>query len=133
MFLKSANNFWYFKSFLGDFGGLFSSKPKTRFKTIHFAIHAIYDVRFSKQEIQLLFALRSKMIKVKRNFRNLLNNNLKWQTCDDKTAIEDENHVLNCLDLKTNESLVINFDDDYGSVDDQLKAVKIFKPVLQRR
>ena len=93
----------------------------------------LYDVRFSKQEIQLLFALRSKMINVKRNFRNLFNNNLECQTCDDKTAIEDETHLLNCKNLKTDESVLINFDDVYGSVDDQLKAVRIFKTVLRRR
>ena len=93
----------------------------------------LYDVRFSKQEIQLIFALRSKMINVKRNFRNLFNNNLECQTCDDKTAIEDKTHLLNCENLKTDESVLINFDDVYGSVDDQLKAVRIFKTILRRR
>ena len=93
----------------------------------------LYDVRFSKQEIQLLFSLRSKMINVKRNFRNLFKNNLECQTCDDETAIEDENHLLNCKNLKSDESVLINFDDVYGSVDDQLKAVRVFKTVLRRR
>ena len=69
----------------------------------------------------------------KKNFRNLYNDNLECQTCDDKTAIEDENHLLNCENLKTDESVLINFNDVYGSVDDQLKAVKIFKVVLRRR
>ena len=54
----------------------------------------------SDSQKKLLFALRSKMV----NFRNLLNNDLKCQTFDDKTSIEDENHVINCENLKTEES-----------------------------
>ena len=87
------------------------------------------DMRFSKQEIQMLFALRTRMIYVKTNFRNLYENNLGCQTCD-KDDIEDENHLLNCETLKDDESVKSNFEMVYGNVEDQLKIVKIFKKIL---
>ena len=65
------------------------------------------DKRFSRQDIQLLFALKSRMISVKTNFRNLHNNNMECQTCDEKSI--------------------------YGCLEEQLKAVKIFKKVIRKR
>ena len=91
------------------------------------------DIRFSKQDIQLLFALKSRMVNVKTNFRNLYNNNLECQTCNNNSCIEDENHILNCENLKTEESVKINFNQVYGYVEEQLRAVKIFKTVLRKR
>ena len=91
------------------------------------------DERFSRQDIQLLFALKSRMISVKTNFRNLHNNNMECQTCDEESIVEDENHILNCKNLKTEESVQINFKLVYGCLEEQLKAVKIFKTVLRKR
>ena len=91
------------------------------------------DKRFSRQDIQLLFALKSRMISVKTNFRNLHNNNMECQTCDEESIVEDENHILNCKNLKTEESVQINYKLVYGCLEEQLKAVKIFKTVLRKR
>ena len=91
------------------------------------------DVRFSKIDIQILFALRTRMVDVKCKYRNLYNNNLECQTCDDKSVIEDENHILNCEQLKTVESVQIKFKDVFGCVEKQLKAVRIFKNILRKR
>jgi hypothetical protein len=90
------------------------------------------DARFSKQDIQLLFALRTRMIDVKTNFRNLYDNNLDCQTCSEK-CIEDENHLLVCENLKNEESVQANFSQVYGSVEDQLNVIKIFKKILRKR
>ena len=73
------------------------------------------DERFSRQEIQLLFALRTRMVNVKTNFRNLYENELECHTCEDDESIEDENHLLVCESL---------------SNEDQLHIVKIFKTIL---
>ena len=91
------------------------------------------DKRFSRQDIQLLFALKSRMISVKTNFRNLHNNNMECQTCDEKSIIEDENHILNCENLKTEESVQIDFKLVYGCLEEQLKAVKIFKKSAKKK
>ena len=90
------------------------------------------DPRFSKQDVQLLFALRTRMIDVRSNFRNLHSNNLDCQTCN-QTCIEDENHLLNCESLKNEESVENNFSQVYGSVDEQLNVVKNFKQILRKR
>ena len=73
------------------------------------------------------------MVNVKTNFRNLYNNNLECQTCNNNSCIEDENHILNCENLKTEESVKLNFNQVYGCVEEQLRAVKIFKTVLRKR
>ena len=93
------------------------------------------DVRFTRNDIQiqLLFALKSRMVDVKSNFGNLHNNNHECQTCDDKSVAENENHLLHCENLKTEESGLIDFEDVYGTVEEQLKAVKIFKTILRKR
>ena len=66
------------------------------------------------------------MVNFKTNFRNLYNNNLDCQTCDNKTCIEDENHLLNFENLKTEESVKLDFYQLYGCVEEQLRAVKVF-------
>ena len=90
------------------------------------------DARFSKQEIQLLFRLRTRMTDVKSNFRNQYQNNMDCQTCKE-TCIEDENHLLVCENLKDEESVKTNFSKVYGSIEDQLQIVKVFKKILRKR
>ena len=65
------------------------------------------DKRFSRKDIQVLFALKTRMLNLKNNFKNLYNNNLQCQTCDVEEFIEDENHILNCENLRTKESSTI--------------------------
>jgi hypothetical protein len=57
------------------------------------------DVRFSKQDRQLRFRLRTWMTDDKSNFRNLYYINLDFQTCNE-TCLEDENHLLVRENLK---------------------------------
>ena len=65
------------------------------------------DGRFSKSESQLLFSIRSRMLPLKNNFKNLHNNNMKCLTCEDELSLEDENHILKCETLKTEDSVKI--------------------------
>ena len=77
------------------------------------------DRRFSKEDIQLLFSLRTKMLDVKSNFQNQFENE----------NFEDENHLLNCsvLDGEIGDE---QFSDVYDDIDKQLSAVRIFKKIL---
>ena len=72
------------------------------------------------------------MIPVKANFKTLHYNNLECQTCDDQT-VEDENHILRCENIKTEESVKIEFEDVFGPIEKQLHAVKVFRNVIRRR
>ena len=72
------------------------------------------------------------MIPLKSNFKNL-HDNMKCLTCDDDSSFEDENHILNCENLKTEESETIKFEDVFGTIDVQLNAVKIFIDIIRRR
>ena len=74
----------------------------------------------------------TRMTDVKSNFRNLYQNNLDCQTCNE-ICIEDENHLLICENLKNEESVKTNFSKVYGSIEDQLQIVKVFKNILRKR
>ena len=91
------------------------------------------DRRFAKEDIQILFALRTKMIDVKTNFAHLYENeNMNCRICKDSASVEDENHLLICEKL-TEEPSDTQFSDVYDNTDKQLAAAKVFKRLLCRR
>ena len=91
------------------------------------------DIRFSKEDIQLLFSLRTKMVDVKSNFGHLYeDDNFNCRICMDVDSFEDENHLLLCEKLN-DEKYDIRYSDVYSTVDKQLVAVRIFKKILRRR
>ena len=90
------------------------------------------DHRFSKEESQLLFALRTKMIDCKSNFRNQFDNVLTCRTCQEVNSVEDEDHLLSCKTLNT-EEYDVQFSDVYCNLDKQYKVTKVFKRILRRR
>ena len=91
------------------------------------------DRRFSKEDIQLLFSLRTKMVDVKSNFGHLYeDDNFNCRICMDVDSFEDENHLLLCEKLN-DEKYDIRYSDVYSTVDKQLVAVRIFKKILRRR
>ena len=51
------------------------------------------DRRFSKEDVQLLFALKTKMIDCKSNFSNQYDNNLVCRVCKDINTVENEEHL----------------------------------------
>ena len=89
------------------------------------------DVRFTKSST--LLCIKNKNGWCKLNFGNLYNNNQECQTCDDKSVAENENHILNCENLKAEESVKIDFEDVYGTVEERLKTVKIFRTIWRKR
>ena len=48
---------------------------------------------FSKEELFLLFQLRSRMLDVKSNFSTLYERNLVCRTCKEEDSVEDEDHL----------------------------------------
>ena len=90
------------------------------------------DRRFSKEDVQLLFTLRTRMLECKSNFEHQYQHNMCCRLCNDTDTIEDEDHILACNVINT-EQHEVEFSDVYGTVDEQYKVVQVFKKVLRRR
>ena len=90
------------------------------------------DRRFTKEDVQLLFSLRTRMLNCKSNFRNQFNNDLTCRICKVTGSIEDEDHILTCSEIN-DEVYDAKFEDVYGNVDNQQKVVQVFKKVLRKR
>ena len=89
---------------------------------------------FHKNDCQLLFKLRSRMLDVKTNFENLYEQDLLCRTCRKPDAIEKENHLLECDMLKSEaETESVVFDDVFGNIEKQTIAIKAFNAVLRKR
>ena len=90
------------------------------------------DRHFSKEDVQILFALRTKTINCKSNFKRQYGNDLTCRICTEEDSYEDEDHLLICSAL-TDGTSTVQFSDVYGDVDSQYEAVKIFKKALRKR
>ena len=87
----------------------------------------------SLRDKKLLFKLRSKMLNVKSNFKNL-HTNLHCSLCLDKESEENEVHLLSCPFIKNkigNELEDVNFGDIFLGINKQVKAVKAFRKVME--
>ena len=91
------------------------------------------DRRFSKEDVQLLFALRTRMIDCKTNFRMQFNNDLSCRICKIDDSEENEEHILVCPILNDTQTADVQFTDVFGEVDAQFNVVQIYKKVLRRR
>ena len=90
------------------------------------------DRRFSREDVQLLFKLRTKMINCKSNFSNAYDNQLQCRMCEEPDSVENEDHLLTCSVLNT-ENYDVQYSDVFESIDKQYSAVKVFKNVLRKR
>ena len=90
------------------------------------------DRRFSKEDIQLLFALRTKMTDCKSNFSNQYGENMICRLCKDLTSFEDEDHLLLCKAVNS-EQYEVSFSDVYGDIDKQYRVTQVYKKVLRKR
>ena len=90
------------------------------------------DRRFSREDVQLLFALRTRMINCKSNFKMQFANNLTCRTSKLDGSVEDEDHILICPEL-TDGRTDIQFTDVFGDVNAQYSAVQVFKKVTRKR
>ena len=86
------------------------------------------DRRFSKEDIHILFALRTNMLDCKSNFQNQHEYDLSFRICKDSNVLEDEDHLLACTVLN-DQKYSVQFDD----VDKQYEVVQVFKKVMRKR
>ena len=93
------------------------------------------DQRFSRSEVELLFALRTKTVRgIKANFTSQYgNNNIACDLCD--VAVCCQEHLLSCVKLKTHVDIPGDacYSDLYRNTDRQLEIVRIFKKLLRTR
>ena len=90
--------------------------------------------RLTKDDCQLLFKLRTKMLDVKSNFSNLYENDVVCRTCNKLDSIEDEDHLLTCESLKSeNHNPDVKFNFVYLDLNKQVQAVKTYKAILRKR
>ena len=74
------------------------------------------------------------MLDVKTNFSNLYDNDTTCRTCTQVGAVEDEDHLLRCDALRSeNRDQEVNFDFVYEDEEKQMRALKVFKDVLRKR
>ena len=95
----------------------------------------INDKRFTQEEVRLLFKLRTRMYPVKANFKKKHMGNLTCEFCVIHNS--DQQHLLKCSVLakfvpELNNSEV-EYDDIFGSVDKQLRAIKLFSKLTKQR
>ena len=90
--------------------------------------------RLTKDDCQLLFKLRTKMLDVKSNFSNLYENDLVCRTCNKLDSVEDEDHLLKCESLKSeNLNPDVKFNFVYLDLTKQVQAAKTYKAILRKR
>ena len=90
------------------------------------------DRRMSKEDIQLLFKLRTRMLDCKTNFEGQFREDMSCRACKVVSSVEDEDHILSCVVLKL-DSNEVKFSDVYGSMEQQYKATQVFKKILRKR
>ena len=86
----------------------------------------------SISEKQLLFKLRSKMLKIKANYSSIYKGNLSCSLCLDKQAIENESHLLSCIIVNQNvETKNVKYEDVFENVTKQKTTVTVFKNIME--
>ena len=94
------------------------------------------DERFTKEECQLLFKLRSQTLNIKVNFPKQ-HDDIWCQVC--KLFPESQAHLLNCPEIVLELNLVSDVNEKldekmiYGDTHDKLKIVKIYKQIMETR
>ena len=88
-----------------------------------------------RQDAQLLFKLRTKMLDVKSNFGELYENNLTCRTCKRLDSVENEDHLLRCEALisEINNDDGVEFSYVFQGLEKQKKAVEMYKAVIRKR
>ena len=95
----------------------------------------INDKRFTQEEVRLLFKLRTRMYPVKANFKKKHMGNLSCEFCVMHNS--DQQHLLQFTVLRKFvpelSNSKVEYDDIFGSVDKQLRAVKLFSKLTKQR
>ena len=92
------------------------------------------DQRFSRSEVELLFALRTRTVRdIKANFPTQYGSNFTCDLCE--VAVCCQEHLLSCVRLKANVNIPsgVCYSDLFRNTDKQLNIVRIFKKLLRTR
>ena len=89
------------------------------------------------EEKQLLFLMKSRMTNLKWNFKGKYKNDMNCSLCK-LNFVESETHLLQCDQLTCEPGLVeemkkIQYDDIFGTLSEQIQAVKIWKKIFKMR
>ena len=96
---------------------------------------------FSNEDVSVLSSLRSHTVRgIRCNFKNLYRDNTNCPlNCSDKSPQQDtQQHLLECSAIKLEQSYSIarskvNYNDIYGDIYEQKKAVTLFRALLDAR
>ena len=92
------------------------------------------DPNFSKSEIELLFALRTRTVRnIKENFSSQYKSNLSCQLC--YLHVDSQQNLLVCSELtkRVNIPADVQYSDIFQNSVKQLKIVRIMKQLLRTR
>ena len=96
----------------------------------------LLDQSISKNEVKLLFKLRTRMYSVKNNFKIQYNNNLTCDLCKSQKC--DQPHLLQCSVLKKstpelNFNTTVKYNDIFGDIDKIVPAIKLLSKIVKKR
>ena len=106
-----------------------------KYKNLKIQSYILSD-QLSNEDVCMLFALRSRMIKVKRNFSNQFGQNL---SCTLGCRFEEsQNHLLKCeyiLNKMDDKDVLTDceYSDLFGNIEEQVEIAKIFSEILKIR
>ena len=92
------------------------------------------DDRFTKSDVELLLALRTRMVRnVKSNFPTQYQNDIACQVCH--VQVDCQQHLLNCTEIRKHVSVPsdMKYEDIHGTSDKQLRIVRTMKQILRKR
>ena len=92
------------------------------------------DDRFSKSEVELIFSLRTRMVKdIKGNFSSQYNDDIACSLC--QVQVDCQEHLLSCVELTKHVDIPrdVEYGDIFKTTDKQLRIVKILKQLLRTR
>ena len=111
-----------------------SSKSRMLAKSKLIRENYLDDKRFSRSEIELLFALRTNMVPgIKKNFSSQYGNDISCDLCSNH--VDSQENLLSCVKLTSQVSIPcdVTYADIYKNTDKQLRIVKIIKKLLRAR
>ena len=134
---EAFKNFVKEKIKMSAFGYLMKLKEKhSKMDNLNYAkinLQPYFKSNFYRQEVQNLFKFRTRMAKVKNNFRNGNEDNIcPFQSCDN---IDDQKHLLTCSAININTSTEVEEYLDIFS-DDPKKArttIRVLMSTMEKR
>ena len=93
-------------------------------------------IELSTKEKQALFSLRNRTYNLKCNFRTMFGEDMRCRSCLDDDSIEDEIHVFEeCTQVKEEVQISnnIKFKHIFGTLKQQIDAIKQFMPIMTKR